>query len=302
VTTPPERIGPGRIGPPPDEIDFRCSVASERTEEPLAGTAPDEPWWLLVEYAGPWGRKAVAESRLDDEVRAHLAALDDVRVQLVRRHGGASTAGTRVFAVDLGVDPAVEPVVRTTVLEDPSMIPSLDPAAMTPYDGPLWLVCTNGRRDLCCAERGRPVAAVLAARWPDATWETTHLGGHRFSGTLVALPSGLTLGRLTPDSAVAACHEIESGRVPVRWLRGRAGLPGAAQVAEVHVRSTLGLTGLDEVAVSGVERADDGASAVTVRTPTGDRVVVVDTTPGVPRRQSCGDLRTKAAAVHTVRL
>lgn len=281
--------------PAPTVGDFRCSGASERAGQQLAGTAPTEASWLFVEYAGPWGRKAVAESRLDDDVRNHLQSLTDVRVQLIRRNGGVEGPGTRVFTADLDTDPASGPVVRTAVLDDVRDVVSLDPDAMQPYDDPLWLVCTNGRRDLCCAEAGRPIAAALAARWPEGTWETTHLGGHRFAGTLLALPSGLTLGRLSPDTAVTACHDIEAGRVPVRWSRGRAGLSGAAQYAELHVRRELGLIGLDDVVVTAVDAQD-----VTVRTPQGPLVVRVETSMGEPTRQSCADLKTKPAPVFSI--
>ena len=102
------------------------------------------------------------------------------------------------------------------------------------YDGPLWLVCTNGRRDRCCAEIGRPITAALAERWPEATWETTHLGGHRFSGTLLALPSGHTLGRLDVASAVEACAALEKGSVPVELSAAVPATP-AEQVRELHV-------------------------------------------------------------------
>ncbi len=169
-----------------------------------------------MEHAGPWGRKAVAESRLPDRVREFLGGLDDVRVQLIRRHGGESGPGVRVFVARLGGRPRV----WTTVLDDVAELCDLrvdDPAAdprFTSYDGPLWLVCTNGRRDLCCAEAGRPIAAALSERWPEATWETTHLGGHRFAGTLLALPDGVALGRLDAGSAVDACAALEAGRLP----------------------------------------------------------------------------------------
>jgi hypothetical protein len=273
--------------------DFRCSAASRLDEEPMAGTAPTESRWLLVEYAGPWGRKAVAESRLDDDVRAHLDSLDDdVRVQLIRRHGGVSGPGVRVFTADLGQHPAV---VRTAVLADARALLDLDAIEWRSHDAPLWLVCTNGRRDVCCAELGRPIASTLAANWPEETWETTHLGGHRFSGTLLALPSGVALGRLSVDSAVAACHELEAGRLPIDFSRGRAGLSCPAQYAELHVRRERGLLGLDDVVVGAVAGAD-----VTLRTPAGPVVVRVGTTQGEPRRQSCADLKTKPAPVYSV--
>lgn len=285
-------------GPPP--AAFRCATASRQGEEAIAGSAPGDVAWLFVEHAGPWGRQAVAESRLDEEVRAFLADVPGVRVQLVRRHGGVEGPGVRVFLAHLGDRPRV----WTGVLGDVREVLDLDLAGLAagrdpglaPYDEPLWLVCTNGRRDLCCAEIGRPIAAALAARWPEATWETTHLGGHRFSGTLLALPAGIVLGRLDAESAVPACAELESGIVPVTHARGRAGLAGSAQVAELHVRRELGLAGVADVMVEGVDGGE-----VLLRVPGGRARVVVEESLGAPARQSCADLKTKPAAVYDVR-
>ena len=194
-------------------------------------------------------------------MRSHLAALPGVRVQLIRRHGGESGPGVRVFHARAAGE-AFD--VRTAVLPDADALLELDVHRdLAAYDAPLWLVCTNGRRDRCCAEVGRPVAAALAARWPEATWETTHLGGHRFAGTLLALPSGHTLGRLDPAGAVEACAALERGDVPVGLSRGRAGLTPPEQVRELHV-----LAG-------------------------GDPDVDVVEVPGAPRRASCADLAEK---------
>ncbi|KRF02497.1 hypothetical protein ASG88_03690 [Nocardioides sp. Soil777] len=255
--------------------DFRCSVASRDDGEPIAGTAPTDTAFLLVEHAGSWGRKAVAESRLPEAVRDHLGALTGVRVQLIRRHGGESGPGVRVFharATLGGFD------VRTEVLPDAESLLDLHldddlggGPDWTAYDAPLWLVCTNGRRDRCCAEIGRPITAALAGRWPEATWETTHLGGHRFAGTLLALPSGHTLGRLDVASAVEACAILEKGSVPVEASRGRAGLTPAEQVRELHV-----LAG-------------------------GDPDVDVVEVPSQPRRASCADLVEKPTTRWEVR-
>lgn len=278
-------------------MDTRCAALSLADAEPLAGTAPTDTDWLLVEHPGSWGRKAVAESALPDEVRAHLLGLEGVRVQLIRRHGRETDPSpqVRVFTASLGGAPGEHPVVRTALLDDVGDLLTLDTAGgtdLTAYDGPLWLVCTNGRRDVCCAELGRPVAAALAARWPEATWETTHLGGHRFSGTLLALPSGLTLGRLDAESAVRACEEVEAGRVPALLTRGRAGRSGAEQVAELHLRGDLAFA---DVTVLG----HDG-DTISLRADGEPWQVVVEETRGEPRRQSCADDKLKAAPVYVV--
>lgn len=241
--------------------DFRCSVGSRDDGEQLAGTAPTDSAFLLVEYPGAWGRQAVEESRLPDAVKAHLDHLPGIRVQLIRRHGGTSGPGVRVFHATANADGFA---VRTTLLADVNDLLDLDLASdLDDHDHGLWLVCTNGRRDRCCAEIGRPITAALAARWPEETWETTHLGGHRFSGTLLALPSGHTLGRLTIDNAAEACAAVEAGGVPVELSRGRAGRSGVEQVRELHVL---------------------GGGA-----PDAEIVEV----PGPERRQSCGDLKLK---------
>ena len=40
------------------------------------------------------------------------------------------------------------------------------------------------------------MAAALTEQWPAQTWETTHLGGHRFAATLLAM---ITNGVLSPQ-------------------------------------------------------------------------------------------------------
>ncbi|CUR58043.1 putative Sucraseferredoxin family protein [metagenome] len=247
--------------------DFRCSFASVEDAEPIIGTAPTDTEILLVESPGPWGRDAVTDNRLPAAVRDHLGRLD-LKVFLLRRYDGGAGPGTHVFHARATADGFA---VRGTVLDRPEDLIDLDLAGLPAYDGPLWLVCTNGKRDRCCAEIGRPIAGLLTQEWPEGTWETTHLGGHRFSGTLLALPSGLTLGRLDTATALAACEAVDRGEVPTEWVRGRAGRPGVEQVRELHV-----LAGGDP----------------------DDEVVAV---PGPARRQSCGDDKVKATTRFEVR-
>jgi len=252
-------------------VTFRCSAASLEDDEQLAGTAPTEGAFLFVEYAGAWSRDAPAL------LREHVDIPDGVRPQLIRRHRSATEGGLRVFVAWRSGDGFT---VETTVLSSLTELGSIDLASLasghsphlTPYDGPLWLVCTNGRRDVCCAELGRPVAAALTDRWPTSTWETTHLGGHRFAATLLALPSGIALGRLDADSAIAACREIRAGGHPTSYSRGRAGRPPAEQVLDV------------EVARTGVDP---------------DTLVVVER-PGPLLRMSCADDKEKPTTIFEI--
>lgn len=280
---------------------YRCSVAA--AEQPMAGTAASDRFFLLIEHPGPWGRKALSESRwLPADVRTTLATRADeagVRVQLIRRPGTtASAASFRVFLADSS---PTAPWLAERVLTDRSELLSVAetladlgagaPEGFTSLDNPLFLVCTNGRRDVCCAEKGRPIAAALAAAYPDTAWETTHLGGHRFAGAMLALPAGLSYGRVTADSAVEIAEATAAGRVVLSHLRGRTSYDGPAQAAEIELLGRLGRDTVDALTLVGVEAAapDSGQQEVTFRHAGGEVTVQVTAIDEPPIRQSCAD-------------
>ena len=203
-------------------------------------------------------------SRLGD---AATAALREVaheagaRLLLVRRPGAAQRrdAGARaLFRVTCGREGA-------GVLTRTADAPDVATAAAAqdgwePYPGRLALVCTHGRKDWCCAVRGRPVAAALAALDPQGTWECTHLGGDRFAATVLDLPGGTMHGRVTPADVPALHAALASGRVLPHLLRGRCADAMVVQAAEVHARLHLGLDGLEDLRPVGARRAPDAVT------------------------------------------
>lgn len=244
---------------------FRCADASDRRGEPATGTASTVRSFLLVENTGPWGEDALRDARLPDGLGAALAGAASaarVRVLLVRRPDRATHQdGIRVFAAHTAPARAW---LETTVLADPHQLLDLDLVALgegrspglTPYDDRLLCVCTHGRHDACCAERGRPVAAALAAERPDATWEVSHIGGDRFAGNLLVLPDGLYYGRLDATSARQVARDLDAGRLELDHLRGRSGWAMPVQFAEVALRRELGETRTDALRL--VARRRDG--------------------------------------------
>ena len=219
-----------------------CSILSASLGEPLHATAPFAPTWLLIEERAAWGRKAVREAGYG-ELEAH-AKEHGVRVGLVRRcwrRGG--DAPPRVFVARCA-EPA--PSVEELVGVDPG---ALDPERLPRGEavpGPLYLVCTNGRRDVCCARAGAEVARALDGELGDRLWETTHVGGHRFAANLVALPHGVVFGRLDPGSARRVAAAYEQGRIDLPHFRGRTSRSPEAQAQEHFVREREGLVGVDD--------------------------------------------------------
>lgn len=285
---------------------FRCSAAA--ADQPMAGTAATDAGFLLIEHPGPWGNKALAESRLLDEATreavTHAAAANGLRVQLIRRpgrsSGGADGSSYRVFLAH----PAsgrldVQDLRSRTELAGLDLDLTTRGSAWRPYDGPLLLVCTNGRRDVCCAELGRPVAQAVAAARPDETWETTHLGGHRFAVAALTLPDGMSYGRVDADTGVAIIDAAHRGEVVPSHLRGRTAYAPPVQAAEVALRQERRLVRVDALTLVAEEAAGD-TTTVSFDVAGGLVEVTVVAEQQPPARQSCADLTGKPSTGHRV--
>ena len=277
----PRPVRVGRLDP------TRCSVtALVRGDSPVATAGPAQRW-LLVEQPGPWGRDALTQSRFDPAVAPRLAArarAEGMRVLLVRRPGERLAESGHRWGYADG-RPGREGVWWSTRGSDADLLD-------VPWDGsvgeraeePVYLVCTHGQHDACCALRGRPLARAMPAA---DVWECSHLGGCRFATNVLVLPHGFAYAQVPDDGAdLVAAHA--RGRVALPWLRGRAGLPLPAQAAQHAARERLGLLGVDDLPLRGSHRlpGTDAETAAGVERfdvvlggPDGDVVVRVEGRP-----------------------
>jgi hypothetical protein len=243
-----------------------CSVAWDDAGLPAWGTAPRAGFWVALQQNGPWGNRAFTQSRLDPAVGGAIeaAALGaGGRALLIRPPAShAYHADHPLRQVFVAGGPAGVPWLLGGRVADPERVlrlpwqlldadePSEVLAAvdwLEPIDGGVLLVCANGRRDLCCALRGRPIALELEALRPGRVWECTHTGGHRFAPTGVLLPQGQSVARLTTEVAAAALQAADHGRLAPETFgpwhdRGLGHLPPSAAVAEAFVRQLTGET------------------------------------------------------------
>jgi len=238
----------------------RCSELAEQLGEPMTATAGAATAWLALEEPGPWGARAPGDSRLDPALTAELerrAGAAGITLLLIRAEGAAQRPGRRCLLTG-GADPA-ERFLELVELEESHEVLELDFEAVGRGEptgaGRLcterhYLTCTNGKRDLCCAARGRPVARALADHLGPRAWQCTHLGSHRFAANLLVLPDGLLFGRLDPASALRVVDDLERDELALEHLRGRCGVSPAAQAAEALLRVRLSLRGVDEVRVT----------------------------------------------------
>ncbi|WP_190198843.1 sucrase ferredoxin [Streptomyces djakartensis] len=285
-----------------------CSSVSRDFGEPVSGTAATARTWLLLEQPGPWGVKALTSSHLDPALgRALEAAAKDtgVRIVLIRRPGRHADrrmpAARRVYVAHT-VPGNVWLHAATT--SDPGQLLALDFAALgrgdhrsfgavlggRPHDGdPLALVCTNGKRDRCCALLGRPLAAELATSGVEGVWEVTHLGGHRFAPTVLVLPYGYAYGRAEAHTLKEVLLGAREGRIVLDGCRGSSAWDRPGQAAELAVRDRTGEYAAQALSVVRTTGAAPRWE-VTVAHTDGRRwqVAVAQGAALPPRPESCG--------------
>ena len=238
-----------------------CSDQSLLRADPMYATASAGFSWVLLELPGAWGHSAFLQSPavIDPQLgRAIVRRVESakMRIAAIRRPGRRSaTPRWRWFVAHC--EPGVEALYGGEV-GDPSgyLDIALDGSDGSPSTDPVVAICAHGKHDQCCAVRGRSACKAIAARYPEYTWECSHLGGDRFAATMLVLPEGLCYGRVaTADSADLIRLYLE-GRVDNRFLRGRTSLPHAVQAAQHFAREAFGDDRIASLSPLTVERGD----------------------------------------------
>jgi hypothetical protein len=224
----------------------------ERTpDEQLFGTAPRAKIWFILEYRASFGAEALSQSTISKRVQDHLESVPQSRVQLINKPE-IERVGDLAFFVAL--PDQRNPVMYAFTLASYDALLMLDLQAIVAGDpkyaanrvsDPLLLVCVNGKRDISCAKYGLPVyniAKEALTSWDDEQiWQTTHLGGHRFAGTAIVLPHGISYGRLSANNVRYVLDEYRAGRIALEVYRGATFYGEVEQVAEFYLRAESGL-------------------------------------------------------------
>jgi hypothetical protein len=286
----------------PDSSAF-CSQESLDQHESLIGTAPRADVWFLLEYHGRWGKKALAESEIPDGVKKHLNAQLDLipesRLLLIKQPREENVRGFAFFAALPKTNP---PVLYRFQLNDYDdlldynlvSIANADPKyADDIADEPIFVNCTNGLRDQCCALHGVATYWELQNRFPGKVWESTHHGGHRFAANFMHLPDGLSYGRLRKESAASVLQTCLDGRVALDNFRGRTTLEDPVQAAEIMLRQKLSLDTIDALSVTGSEALAPDRWQMEFQVEGKPQTVIVEKhDTGRRVHQSCGDEKT----------
>ena len=228
-----------------------CSQRSLELEADIWGTATENTTqWILVEYTKEWIPKMrIPELNLPSQFASVLESVskqEGWKVLFIRRTG---CTGQNVYWWDITTGSCkVAPISSdwTNGFES-------NEAWTHPQDiglgSPQVLVCTHGSRDRCCGVLGGAIFAQLKNQLkmmlPDAVWQVSHLGGHRFAPTALCLPLGLLLGRIDVDdcsSIAMAVMTNESAPLRTEIIRGDVRLSKTEQARVVVASSAKWLS------------------------------------------------------------
>lgn len=225
--------------PPP------CSDQSLSRGDPLYGTASPGTAWVMLEFAGPWGKSALLQSPSTVEpglgrAIARRFETAGMRIAAIRRPGRRPEPRRWRWFI-ARCEEGSETLYQGEVDGPAGYLDiALDGSDGTRSPGPLVAVCAHGKHDRCCAVRGRSATAAIADRYPEFTWECSHLGGDRFAATMLMLPEGLCYGRIDTTDAAGLVRLYLDGRLDNGFLRGRTSLPHVVQAAQYFAREQSG--------------------------------------------------------------
>lgn len=218
------------------DVRVRCSTWARDIDLSPIATIGTYSGYVLIEAPLPWPRDvseipALAEvSTLAGRERLRLQALvpsslaagpEERRVILHAAPDRAGFGGYRRYETTAGVSltDAVQRLMQAARSGAPEFLsPGTD-----------VLVCTHGRRDVCCGSQGTDLALQLVAAGTAPgvqTWRTSHTGGHRFAPTFIVLPQGTGWAFGDPDLVESVLERSVPFAQVAAHYRGCAGLPG----------------------------------------------------------------------------
>jgi hypothetical protein len=235
---------------------FYCSALSREASEQPFGTASTADAWLLLEYSSAWGARAFQESRLTRAVKTHLLnalkAVPRLRLLFIKQEREMRGHLTLFTVRSTETDASISRV-KLTGYEQllnfnlDAILRGEQSAGVEPWERPIFLVCTHGRRDKCCAKFGYALYKSLKADAGDNIWQSSHVGGDRFAANLICFPHGFFYAHVTQDAGRQIINQYSQQTVSLNNYRGRCCYPAPIQAAEFFLRSESRLSGINDV-------------------------------------------------------
>ncbi|WP_346238149.1 sucrase ferredoxin [Niabella insulamsoli] len=220
---------------------FFCSAASRYFKEQLAGTAANSNAFILIEHSNPFPEKIINAHLDKDWLRSVQQFAKTVRGKvLLIRNKKTNFKDCKISFVDCN---ASKYFTLQTSIEAITSI-RLEEHVHSPetkwQTDPFFLICTNGKKDKCCAKFGFPVFKFFESFNADVNvWECTHVGGDRFAANVVAMPFGIYYGHVAVEDVGHIMVRTLLRKIYKNKFRGLSRRSFYEQAIECHLREYL---------------------------------------------------------------
>jgi len=228
------------------------ATSSRMIPEPLYGTLSEVDIYFLLEYNGVWGSHVTDDHSISPEVMTALRQVKGAKTLFIRQPGQSGWADNKI-SFYVAVASSAPPRLYSIELQSYEHLLDLNLAEIIagdftePTTEPLYAVCTNGKRDICCSKYGVALAEAMAQEVGSSVWRISHLGGHRFAATMLCLPYGIGYGYLDAAHASQVIESYTNQDILLDHYRGRSTYPQPAQAADYFLRKEKNLVGIDAV-------------------------------------------------------
>ena len=243
----------------PSSGKFFCTDLAWVYGIPFVGTATRGDIWLLLEYTDRWGAKAFEESALSQDVKDHINAAQhpgvEVRTLLIKQDQPRHRDSYRFF---VGQTRPWESRLYEYQLQSYTDLLNIDLSTLVAGEAgdpaqlrtePLYLVCTNGKRDQCCSIYGPETYQAMTEEAGEAVWQSSHIGGHNQSPITLFFPHGVNYGHTTPSEIRRLIRAYQVGEIVLHHYRGRVCFEPPVQAAEHFWREQSGVLSLPGVKI-----------------------------------------------------
>ena len=213
------------------------------------GTALNIEAVILIELPLPWPKPVFAHPDLKGLESLIHTSMGTTRVLACQPHSDQQNTTVTVFSKeDTTFDRWVfELENKDSLMELIEMLISSKPEKITTSkqikeNKEAVLLCTQGSHDICCGSRGTRLANQIEEQNSDIDlFKVSHLGGHRFSPTVMTMPDGRMWAGLDLETLGPILEKRIEVEQVAEFCRGWVGAAkGPEQIAEIEIFKQIG--------------------------------------------------------------
>lgn len=262
---------------------YYCSRASREIEETLNGTAPHITSWLLLEYSGRWSNAAFRESNIPETVKTHIntyleAAANSKLLLIKRKH--RSESNIRFYCGQTDENNQLKLFKYDLRNYEDLLSLELNNPSGNLVSKPFFLVCTNGKKDKCCAQFGFPLFQALNEITDLDMWESSHVGQHRFAPNVLVFPQATYYGRMGEEDIPTLLNHVTQNTLMLEKLRGESVQPKPTQAAAYFLRHSLGFIAYEGLPVLRADEQSENHWRIVFEVGKTQYVVIIQHRPG----------------------